>query len=208
MPHPSLDWLNDLPDLRVTPVTRVTPHKSATNAVTQADDASVTPVTDGAVVTLVTPPEGDRVTPKPAEILAVTPVTLVTPKTDGGLTAELQAGLGRLRTVQRPRITKPDVWPEIVADAIRLAEEGWAEQALSLGWHSLQLFGCSPAIGGDTDLDGLAVWLRGRRLLLIDERSAVAADGDRRACFIRSKYDGAAFLWDLADIQSRRARKL
>ncbi len=114
------------------------------------------------------------------------------------LPAALAAGLASLRAKPAPRITRPDVWPEIVADAERLARCGWAAQALALGWEPLQLFGCSPAAGGIADLEGLAVWLAGRRIILLDSRSVIVANGPRsRSIFNRRSMDGAVFLWEL-----------
>jgi hypothetical protein len=87
---------------------------------------------------------------------------------------------------------------------VRLDSDGWAEKAITLGWHSLELFGASPAAGGNPHLDGLAVWLRSRRLLLINERSAIAAEGMQRSVFSRFNPIPARYLWELADIQRER----
>lgn len=106
---------------------------------------------------------------------------------------DLRAGLNKLRVMIAPPITKPEVWPVIVEDAVGIASGGWARMALALGWNPLDLFGCSP----DGDFEGLAVWLAGRRLVLVDERSAIVAEGDRRSVFNRRGTEGAMFLWDL-----------
>lgn len=101
--------------------------------------------------------------------------------------------------MQAPRITLPQVWPEIVADAARLASEGWAAQALALGWKELELFGCCGEPKGEPMQAGLAVWLAGRRVLLLDALSCLVEDGpNARAVFYgRSVAPGGVFLWDL-----------
>jgi hypothetical protein len=105
----------------------------------------------------------------------------------------IRMGLNSLRLNRPPRITNPEVWSVIVADAAGIASEGWARMALALGWHPLDLFGCS----ADGDFEGLAVWLAGRRLVLIDEQSAIVAEGGRRSVFNRREHDGAVHLWEL-----------
>lgn len=104
---------------------------------------------------------------------------------------EIAMGLSRLRGMRVPRITRPDVWPEIVADALRLSSEGWAVSALGLGWSPLELWGWSP------DREGLAVWLAGRPLVLIDDTMAIVRDCDKRCVFHRQDSQGARFLWEL-----------
>jgi hypothetical protein len=71
---------------------------------------------------------------------------------------------------------------------------GWVHQALALGWSELDLFGA--AIGED-DTDGLAVWLKGRRLLAITEDFASAEINGGRAYFNRSTRSGGVLLWNL-----------
>jgi len=122
------------------------------------------------------------------------------------LPADILAGLGRLKAEPGPRIANPAVWPEVVADACRLADEGWAAKALALGWEALELFGASPAVGGDDRLDSLAVWLGGRQLVLIGEHSAVVAEGRARSIFPRFDPAGAVMLWELRDVQRGRMR--
>jgi hypothetical protein len=109
------------------------------------------------------------------------------------LPALLAAGLERLRTLPPPRTTNPEGWSRIVADAQRIADHGWAIQALQLGWGPLDLFGVS----ADPDGLSLAVWLAGRRLVLIDERTAIAATGSDRHVYNRRPCDGV-LLWNVA----------
>lgn len=110
----------------------------------------------------------------------------------------LAQGLNDLRTMAVPRISLPAAWPEIVSDAVRLASEGWAAQALRLGWNPLHLWGCAREIGGNEDQLGLAVWMAGRRVLLLDEQSCILGDGPRTyAVCNRRPMPGAVLLWQL-----------
>lgn len=93
------------------------------------------------------------------------------------------AGLRRLRDQRPPRVIDRSAWSEVVSDALRLEREGWASTALALGWAGHDLFGIGPRDAWE--FSGLAVWLRGRPILMLDEHRAIVADGDRRAAFER-----------------------
>jgi hypothetical protein len=122
--------------------------------------------------------------------------TIGTNGTAPPLPPAIAEGLDRLAAMPAPRITQPAVWGETVADALRLWLGGWAGQALALGWEPLQLFGYSP--GGSSDLNGLAVWLAGRRIILLDDRACIVVNGAQsRAIFTRRSAAGAAFLWEM-----------
>jgi hypothetical protein len=93
----------------------------------------------------------------------------------------LAADLHRLGGLPAPNgLEKAGNWRGVVADALTIAREGWAAKALALGWNAGDLFGIGP--WDDWDFQGLAVWLDGCRMALLDERRAVAvnAAGDRR----------------------------
>jgi len=114
------------------------------------------------------------------------------------LPAPIRAGLYELLRQPCPRITRPEVWPEIIGDAVRLADEGWAAKALALGWPPLALWGCSPDKGGNPDHDGLAVILARRRIVLLDERIAIIEAGaGARVLFNVRSMAGAVMLWEL-----------
>jgi hypothetical protein len=122
-----------------------------------------------------------------------------------GIPADAAQGLHRLGAARCPPITRPAVWPEIVADALRLIDEGWATQALALGWLPLHLWGCSPEKGGNEAQDGLAVVLAGRRIILLDDRSAIieSGAGTRRVFSVRPM-TGAILLWELSNGRTAR----
>lgn len=102
-----------------------------------------------------------------------------------------------------PRLKDRTRWRPVVADADRLVTEGWAAQAFALGWHPLELFGWG--LTGEDRYDGLAVWLAGRRIIVLDDSSVVVRDGDWRRIFNRQRPfaeggDGdslAAYLWQV-----------
>lgn len=121
------------------------------------------------------------------------------PNVPYSLPATIRAGLVSLQAMAAPRITRPEIWPGVVADALRLSSEGWAAQAMGLGWSPLDLWGCSPVTRGNPDHDGLAVWLDGRRILLLDERTCIVNAGTgARAVFTRRRSTGAALLWNIS----------
>lgn len=106
------------------------------------------------------------------------------PKADYGVPAEVLAGVSALRRMAPPRGAASDeAWRQIVADAVTITHRGWASQALALGWSSLDVYGCG-VVGGQEFL-GLAVWLAGRRVVLIDESHAIAVQGAERTLFYR-----------------------
>lgn len=124
----------------------------------------------------------------------VTNVSIVT----GCLIPELERGLSKLRDMPTPRQARgwSPVWRRIVSDALWLRTEGYASQAIALGWEPLHLFGIRPKEESNAR-PGLAVWLDGsRRLVLLDD-GAISRDGDLRRCFNCRSTDGAVFLWEL-----------
>ncbi len=127
------------------------------------------------------------------------------PNVPQSLPAAIRAGLATLQTMAAPRITRPETWPGVVADAVRLASDGWAAQTIALGWTPLDLFGAITDPEGDPAADGLAVWLDGRRILLLDERTCIVAAGaGARAVFTRREPAGAVLLWDISKRKDER----
>lgn len=112
-----------------------------------------------------------------------------------GLDAGLAADLRRLDTMPPPRVVGRGAWRPIVDDAMRIARDGWAASALALGWSEADLFGIGPQ--DDLEFAGLAVWLHGRTIVVVDEARAIVADGDRRAAYNRRKAIGCdpVMLW-------------
>ncbi|MFD0846911.1 hypothetical protein [Sphingosinicella xenopeptidilytica] len=77
------------------------------------------------------------------------------------------------------------LWPQIVADALTVWTR-WAGQASALGWSAHDLFGRR----------GLAVWMKGRRLVLIDAKMAIVTQGSRSSVFYRRGHQDDDFIWD------------
>lgn len=103
-----------------------------------------------------------------------------------GLPNDLAAALRRLETMPPPRkLERSANWQGVVTDAMKIARDRWAAKAMALGWTAGDLFGIGPR--DDWDFQGLAVWLDGRRIVMLDaERAIVAGDsGNRRSTFER-----------------------
>ncbi len=98
--------------------------------------------------------------------------------------SDLANSLTQLKACRVPRGCSDRKWRRIVADAEALVVEGWAEQALALGWSMLDLFGIGPR--DEWEFSGLAVWLRSRRVILLSRDCAVTRAGDTRHCFNRN----------------------
>jgi len=121
-----------------------------------------------------------------------------------GLPDDLAAALRRLVSMPPPRkLERPGNWRGVVADAMTLARDRWACKAMALGWTAADLFGVGSR--GDWDFQGLAVWLDGRRIVMLDDRQViVAASADRIRCaFVRGGMGHGAqpavppvMLWD------------
>jgi len=110
---------------------------------------------------------------------------------------QLADGLHRLQSMPAPRGVNPAAWAEVVADAVRLVSEGWAAQALALGWAELDLFGAATDPKGDPSADGLAVRMSGRRVLAMSANFATIADpDDGRTWHHRGDVAGALLLWE------------
>lgn len=107
-----------------------------------------------------------------------------------GLPDHVRAGLNKLKPASPPRLKRPDDWSIVVADALRIASDGWAGRAFALGWAPIELFGIGQ------DYEGLAVWLDGRELRLLDKQTAIAARGNERRIFHRSSHVTAEWLWE------------
>lgn len=112
------------------------------------------------------------------------PVPSAPPVERFGLPDSLAASLRALEYMPAPRkLENSEHWRAIVRDALVIAREGWAAKAIALGWSAGDLFGIGPR--GDWDFAGLAVWLRGRTLVMLDRDRAIVAVGERHAAFTR-----------------------
>jgi len=112
--------------------------------------------------------------------------------------AEIARGMAALRAMSVPHGLDRAAWRCVVDDAGRLIAEGWAEEALALGWTAIDLFGCEP-LGSDDDYrNGLSAWLQGRPLVLLDADSAIVRVDERRSIFNRKRdRAGTVLLWEM-----------
>lgn len=89
-----------------------------------------------------------------------------------GLPDDLAAALRRLERMPAPRkLERPQNWGGVIADAMTLARDRWAAKAIALGWTAGDLFGVG--VRDDWDFQGLAVWLDGRRIVMLDDKQAI-----------------------------------
>lgn len=103
-----------------------------------------------------------------------------------GLPNDIAASLRRLETLPPPRtLERATNWRGVVADAMTIARDRWAVKAMALGWTAGDLFGIAPR--DDWDFQGLAVWLEGRRIVMLDGQRVIVAGkaGDYRSSFER-----------------------
>jgi hypothetical protein len=116
----------------------------------------------------------------------------------GTLPEDIARWVSKLRKMPCPSRVDPGHWRAAVRDCQWLCIEGWAEQALALGWTPLDLFGAVTDRRDDPAGDGLAVKLAGRKLLAISEGFATVENGPHgRAYLHRSNDPGARLLWEL-----------
>lgn len=114
------------------------------------------------------------------------------------LPGTIAAGIASLDEGRCPTEANASEWAAVVRDAKRIAEDGWAHQALGLGWSPLDLFGAVTDPAGDPEADGLAVRLAGRKVLAICASFATVENGPNARAFIyRGTNEGARLLWAL-----------
>lgn len=106
------------------------------------------------------------------------------PRRYSDLPPDIAEGLERLQRTPTTRFRgDAAVWARVVDDAHALALDGWAGKALALGWNAYDVFG----IGKRDSLDfaGLAVWLDGRTIVVLDADRAMVRTAGGMACFER-----------------------
>lgn len=206
---PDLSWLDELTDMQILRVPGV-PGVPASNvndlAGTRDDEGGVPCVPQGGSGTRGTPKAVRGVPHKSLQSLQEHVEHKEHGKVGGadaqswGLEPALTAALIALSAVPPPaRIKDRGVWREIVDDALGLARDGWAATAMALGWSAYDLFGTGP--DDSNQYDGLAVWLAGRAVAMLDENKVRTTCG---ATFFREDFMRPAsprvtpvYLWQL-----------
>lgn len=102
-----------------------------------------------------------------------------------GLPDDLASAVRRLETMPPPRkLENAEGWHRVVTDAMRIARDRWAAKALAMGWTAGDLFGVGPR--DDWDFQGLAAWLDGMRIVMLDDVQAISTnDAGKHRYFIR-----------------------
>lgn len=116
--------------------------------------------------------------------------------------ALIERGLFRLRRGPWAKVTDTAAWWITVGDALRLHNDGWTAKALALGWGVADLFGIGRQ--GSDQFAGLAAWLDGRRIAILDAGGANAGPwcrgfmGPPASRYRRPAelYGDAIMLWD------------
>lgn len=106
------------------------------------------------------------------------------PRRYSDLPPDIAEGLERLQRTPTARFRGDKAaWARVVDDAHALALDGWVGKALALGWNAYDVFG----IGKRDSLDfaGLAVWLAGRTIVVLNADRAMVRDRGGMACFER-----------------------
>jgi hypothetical protein len=81
--------------------------------------------------------------------------------------------IARLRGMRSPRNYPEHAWQQLIVDAERFLD-GWAQQAVALGWHDWEVFGCHKrAPWGRIQGMGLVLLLRGDEIAALTETEAV-----------------------------------
>jgi len=92
----------------------------------------------------------------------------------------------------------------LIKDAHQFIDQGWAAQAVGLGWSALDLFGCHPqAPFARIAQQGLLWLLNGRRLVVLTAEFAAieAASGGRLTCRRAPIETGQVLAWDLGQVR-------
>jgi hypothetical protein len=84
-------------------------------------------------------------------------------------------GLAKLQSGWQPKSVNLSDSRVVVDNMRRLVSEGWAANALALGWAAQDLFGIGR--GGSDEWLSLAVWLDGRTITVMDDHRAFTAEG-------------------------------
>ena len=100
-----------------------------------------------------------------------------------------------LRDASRPRFAAPERWSQLMRDAILFAETRGPE-AIAAGWSLGNLFGFDP--DQRDDLVGLAVDIRGDRVLRVDPDVAWIKHATGCRFHYRRMPDNSPLLWQLS----------
>ena len=105
---------------------------------------------------------------------------------------DVRRALNRVRRMPMlSELFEPINWQGVVLDADHLVSDGWADQALRLGWDLRELFGIGQ------EYDGLACWLCDRRVALLSQDGAICLGYDgSRSIYRRVNPATLTLLWE------------
>ena len=190
-----LDWLDELPDMRVSGVHGVQSVLSQKTVGLACTPGSVQPCASTPVHPSAHPVHTEDNPERMAEIRHSTPRTPCTPNLDDewGLPDGIRAKLARLSLLPPRKITLTQpLWAALVCDTMLFAKRGWAAKAMALGWSELELFGIAPR-----GWQGVTSRLIGREVLGLDARKIAVKDGRHVAQLPRETLaPGAVPIWE------------
>jgi hypothetical protein len=114
------------------------------------------------------------------------------------------AGLARLDPACPPRDVPLRRWTRFIQDSREFIDQGWAAQAVGLGWTALDLFGCHrQAPFARIAQQGLLWLLNGRRLVaLTTEFAAIETASGGRLTYRRAPIEtGQVLAWKLGQVR-------
>jgi hypothetical protein len=118
-----------------------------------------------------------------------------------GALREWAEGFARLNLAGRPTAFSKAQWEQLLDDAGRFLDDGWAVKTAKAGWSVLDVFGVHPlAPNARYDAMGLIPLIRGGALVDIRSDRAVikSRSGNNLTFYLRRDSAEAVALWDLA----------
>lgn len=195
-----LDWLDELPDMRIPGVQGVQGVQPQETAAFACTSASVQRCASTPVHTSAHPRTPSSVQPQPAENRHSTPCTPRTPTKWFSPAGKLSLVGEWARLLQDkaagdvPGSIAADRWQQVLADAAMFLGM-WGEQAVALGWTERDLFAVPPGPERWMRM-GLVALLQGRPVVAITADSITIAVRGGHSRYRRSPNMGAVMLWD------------
>jgi hypothetical protein len=118
---------------------------------------------------------------------------------DGGAPRDWAEVFARLDCAKPPADVPVPRWRLFIDDCRRFLDE-WADRAMALGWHALDLFGCDRERPfARLDHAGLLWLIEGRNLIVLTTNTATieTASGVRQTYYRRPAEPGAVLAWQV-----------
>jgi hypothetical protein len=127
---------------------------------------------------------------------------------DAGAPREWAEALARLHPAHPPADVTPGRWLQFIDDCGRFLDAGWADRAVVLGWHPLDLFGCDRERPfARIDRSGLLWLLNGGKLVALTQNTATIETPTRaRQTYYRRPLDAdhIVLAWELSRVPDKK----